>query len=388
VPTVPLGFGTHSRSQAVTWPGFGATATTAPGGNAPTAFGPECTKSQVVASAPATSISGTTLRATPTPSIPVGSLEMTATPTLSMPAGSPQMLWSGLPIFGAAPTSSTMAPTICAVTVASHCEEVAERRKQQPLFNATVRRDIFAVLLNPSKPGASSTCTAAVCAVTAGRVPYAVSLVAKSSMAKGRPSPHAPDELDTFAFVDRSMTASLPDGWTALCDEALVGAVSHMGEPEPLPLAALKAFEAFLAQKATAWSVQSTSALSVEFLVAFARELTPRLDINFRIYTQKLSDAELATLSTPPFSAFVDSSVLRAFQDVPPMKVSMPAAPMALLHCSPTPLAAAPAALPAPAPSSPTVPDSPRLMPLPPLPPAAPLAPTAKALLFTKAGTS
>ena len=255
-----------------------------------------------------------------------------------------------------------MAPTICAVTVASqpNCEEVAERRKQQPLFSATVRRDIFAVLLNPSKPGASSTCTAAV----SGRVPYAVSLVAKSSTAKGRrPSPHAPGELDTFAFVDSSTTASLPDGWTALCDEALVGAVSHMGEPEPLPLAALKAFEAFLAQKAKAWSVQSASALSAEFLVAFAQELTPRLDINFRIYTQKLSDAELEKLSNPPFSAFVDSSVLRAFQDVPPMKASMPVAPIPLLHRSPTPLAAAPAALPAPAPSPPTVPDSPRLMP-------------------------
>jgi hypothetical protein len=182
--------------------------------------------------------------------------------------------------------------------------------------------------------------------------------------------------------------AQLPAGWTALSDDTLLSAVSRMGEPESLPLAATKAFEAFLAQKARAWGAQQAARLSVEFVVAFGRELTARLDINFRTRSSKLSDTDLATLTSPPFSSFVDHSVLQTFQDVPklasltPLLTMAPSAPPALVA---KPVVASTPVAPSPSPSM-TAPDSPRPVPLPPLPAhAAPSTPSTAQLLFTKA---
>ena len=43
-------------------------------------------------------------------------------------------------------------------------------------------------------------------------------------------------------------------------------------------------------------------------------ELTPRLDVNARIRTAKLSAEELATLRSPPWCNFVDQNSLAMFQ--------------------------------------------------------------------------
>ena len=43
------------------------------------------------------------------------------------------------------------------------------------------------------------------------------------------------------------------------------------------------AFEMYLTRKASGWSAADVSGLSLEFLVAFGRELTPRLDVHHRV---------------------------------------------------------------------------------------------------------
>ena len=91
--------------------------------------------------------------------------------------------------------------------------------------------------------------------------------------------------LNTFAFVDRDAVDAapkpLPDGWRLLDDDTLLSALDRLGEAEPLPLAATTAFEKFLTRAAAAWGDEETASLSVEFLIAFGRELTSRLDLRY-----------------------------------------------------------------------------------------------------------
>ena len=87
-----------------------------------------------------------------------------------------------------------------------------------------------------------------------------------------------------------------------------------MGKTDAQSYALLVAFETFLARAAARWDAAQAAALSVEFLVAFGAELTPRLDVMNRIRTAKLSAAELKTLKSPPHNAFVEQSTLEMFQ--------------------------------------------------------------------------
>ena len=211
--------------------------------------------------------------------------------------------------------------------------EVAVRKAQESLFTPAVRRDIYAVLLNPTEPGVSpaSLSPAATAAVAQGLIPYEVVLIAKvgetAGSRSGTPvhigankcgSVGPAVEYDTFAFVCRSDAQQLEAaGWSILGDDLVLNAVQHMGSANPLPLAATKAFEAFLSKCARKWTAQQISRLSVEFLIAFGKELTPRLGVAFRICTSILSDAEMTTLASAPFAAYVDRDLLSSFQQPP-----------------------------------------------------------------------
>ena len=54
--------------------------------------------------------------------------------------------------------------------------------------------------------------------------------------------------------------------------------IGMMGKTDPHSYALLVAFESFLARLAKQWDLKVISGLSVDFLVAFGAELTPRLD--------------------------------------------------------------------------------------------------------------
>ena len=92
-------------------------------------------------------------------------------------------------------------------------------------------------------------------------------------------------------------------------------ALTAIGRVDPSGYAATLAFESFLASLAAAcWQPQHVSRLSVDFLVAFGCELTPRLDVNHRIRSTELAAADKAKLRAPPFAAFADQAALAAFQ--------------------------------------------------------------------------
>lgn len=211
------------------------------------------------------------------------------------------------------------------VNVSPEPKEIDERRAQAALFTGAVLRDAYLFLLNPAAPMAAPGLTSQPHSQQASHLGAA--LLGKESAVGG--------PLDTFAFVDRAgLPATLPDGWRLLDDATTLSALDHLGEPEPLPLAATRAFEQYLAHKATNWSDAQVSHLSVEFLVAFGRELTPRLDLLHRVRSVALTDQELATLSTPPFRACVDQDVLRRYQQ---RFVSSPLSAATLLAMKPGP---------------------------------------------------
>lgn len=183
---------------------------------------------------------------------------------------------------------------------------LAERNAQTALFTGAVLRDAYHFLINPSAPamalGAKSENGFSQHIHHLG-----AALLGKRSTVSG--------SIDTLAFADRSaLPAALPDGWTLLDDATTLSALDHLGETWPLALAATEAFEMYLARKAMAWSPSDTANFTVEFIVAFGRELTPRLDVHHRIRSTKLKDEEVAILRATPFAAGVDQSVLRRFQ--------------------------------------------------------------------------
>jgi len=201
------------------------------------------------------------------------------------------------------PASS--APGIVSVTCLSasdpaHADEVKTREEQRALFTAAVRRDLYAVLLQPTAPHAPG-----------GTGTLGAALLGAISPTSG----NAPGAMpDTFAYVDAAVAANPPAGFVKMEDEVLLASLQQLGETSPTAIAVTKAFEAYLARKALEWSTDTVRQLSVDFLTAFAVELTPRLDINHRMRSVKLSAEEVHTLSMPPFSAFVDQGVLRTFQ--------------------------------------------------------------------------
>lgn len=207
-----------------------------------------------------------------------------------------------------APTANDGAFDATAVSAKEH----ADRAPQVALFTPAVRRDIYAVLLNPNEPGApvAAPSAEAAAAAAAGRVPFEVVLLCKSRTPGGVP--------DTFLFVDRPRAPThAAAGFAPLDDAVLLQAISKIGSLEPTSLAATKAFEAYLTSRAKGYTDQSTARLSVEFLVAFGAELTPRLNVDHRARVTTLSEAELRTLTSSPFASFVDQNNLRTFQTLP-----------------------------------------------------------------------
>jgi len=207
----------------------------------------------------------------------------------------------------AMPVSSALAAITCMhVHDPAYSAAVGERTPQLELFTPVVRRDLYAVLINSHAPN------------SAGSRPmdgvgsiFSVALLGKASIAGGA--------VDTFAYVDRGAVGlHVAAGFVAFDDNVLLESIQQIGSTSPQGIAATLAFEHYLAATAKAsWSSDTVKALSVEFLVAFAKELTPRLDISHRMRATKLSADEVRTLATPPYARFVDQGVLRTFQAMP-----------------------------------------------------------------------
>ena len=176
---------------------------------------------------------------------------------------------------------------------------LSERSAQTPLFSLAVRRDLYAIVLNPRALGGP--------AADANPSGYGVAFIGKPSVIGGA--------LDTFAYVDRAALPAMLGKWTPLEDNVLLESLQEIGLTTAPALATTLAFEQYLAATAkAAWTTDTVQRLSCEFLVAFAVEMTPRLDINHRLRSCKLSAADVATLSTAPFASFVDQEILRTFQ--------------------------------------------------------------------------
>uniref|UniRef100_A0A7S2N096 Uncharacterized protein n=1 Tax=Helicotheca tamesis TaxID=374047 RepID=A0A7S2N096_9STRA len=183
-------------------------------------------------------------------------------------------------------------------------DELAKRKKFLSVINTSVRRDVYNILINPTHPNKGADPSSMK---GDGLIPFGAALLAKASGGK---------EIDTFAFVDREMVVgSLPDEYQVLDDSNVIDAISNMGGTHPCALAVLETFEDYLKGKAETWTDQDISLLSVEFLVAFGRELTERLDIHHRIRSKKLSNDEILLLQNEPYSLYVNQDMLRAFQD-------------------------------------------------------------------------
>ncbi|KAG8467687.1 hypothetical protein KFE25_006739 [Diacronema lutheri] len=97
--------------------------------------------------------------------------------------------------------------------------------------------------------------------------------------------------------------------------------IAELGLATAASHAVTLSFETSLARLvARSWNDATRAGLSVDFLVAFACELAPRLDVHHRIRSAVLAEADVRKLSAPPFAPFVDQATLRAFQDEPRAK--------------------------------------------------------------------
>jgi hypothetical protein len=119
-----------------------------------------------------------------------------------------------------------------------------------------------------------------------------------------------------FVFIDKTdlKKSPLPLGWEVLDDRLTIEAIDHIGDFTPLSSAVLRAFEKYLETKAQQWTGADVENLSVQFLICFGKELTPRLDINHRCRTRLLTTEEAGVLSTAPYNQFVDGNVMQLYQ--------------------------------------------------------------------------
>merc|ERR550514_2479605 len=253
-------FGTPPAS---TTPFGNATTTTKPFGSSTPAFAGPAIK----AFPSTTPFGGVTTTKPATTTTPFGGV--TTTQPFTFPTTTPAL-----------PTTTTPELIIDAVTATTPDQtELSERQIQAPMFRGAVLRDLYAFLLNPNAPGRPLPSTPSPTTASASR--FGAALLGKSSNKLDMTS-----AIDTLAFVDRAAVAtatSLPAGWRVLDEPTLLSALDHMGEVSALPLAAMKAFEKYLARKVATWGEDEAKSLSVQFLVCFGLELTPRLDVHHRI---------------------------------------------------------------------------------------------------------
>jgi hypothetical protein len=87
-----------------------------------------------------------------------------------------------------------------------------------------------------------------------------------------------------------------------------------MGEITANALALLKAFEKYIETKVKKWTGVDVANLSVEFILCFGRELTPKFDINHRLRTRQCSPEEQQLLHSPPYAHFVSSEIVKRYQ--------------------------------------------------------------------------
>ena len=181
---------------------------------------------------------------------------------------------------------------------------------QKHLFTPAVRRALYNVMINPRRPGTANLAPsqAAVEAAAQNRVPFEVALyAAESPTGDGRgPATH-------YKFATHGGAAP-PAGFAPTDERSMFEWIAQIGDPSPDGVAITEAFEGWLLDTARSWSDEDAALLPVEFLIAFGRELTTRLDISHRIRSTKLDAESLATLTTPPFGRYVDPEVVRAFQ--------------------------------------------------------------------------
>ena len=190
--------------------------------------------------------------------------------------------------------------------------DLSSRETQVGLFTPATRRAIYAILLNPRNPTApvAAPSPRAVAAAAAGEVPFEVGLW----MAPGHGGTPAFCFVEHAAGAPKSGDPSAP--WQLQSVDVLLQAISNIGKPAPEAARRVTdAFEGFLAKlAATHWGAAQVAPLPVDFLLAFGRELTPRLDLMARVRGAKMEAAEVAALRSPPFAAFVDQQQLATFQ--------------------------------------------------------------------------
>jgi hypothetical protein len=169
---------------------------------------------------------------------------------------------------------------------------LAERQRQSSLFVPAVRRDVYKVLLCPRSPGTPPPPTAA-----GGGTVFGVGLALRGGESGG--------PADAFCLYE--LSCGCPLGMRQAEPSALSDAISAIGGTSPASHALTLAFESFLARLAAcAWTSAHVQPLSVEFLVAFSCELTPRLDVHDRIRSSELSAPQVRVLSSPPFCAYAN----------------------------------------------------------------------------------
>ena len=218
----------------------------------------------------------------PTQQQPTAPLFQTQTPPASQPQAS-AFTQQDLETYLA--TSSVNATTPDAA-------EVAQREKEVPMWTPNVHRDIYNILLNPYLLNPKYK----------GDPDAGAVLVAK--------------QMTSFAFVDKASLKglTLSAEWTILSDELMLNAIDHMGEITANALAVLKAFEKYLEAKVKKWTGVDVANLSVEFLLCFGRELTPKFDINHRLRTRQCTGEEMRLLQSATYSQFVSSEIVKRYQ--------------------------------------------------------------------------
>ena len=162
---------------------------------------------------------------------------------------------------------------------------------QQQCFGPEMRRDIYNLIRNPT-------------VLNEEYEGEGVALVGQMTQ-------------QAFVFLDKTdlkKSATLPLGWEVLDDRLTLEAIDHIGDFTPLSLAVLRAFEKYLETKAQQWTGVDVENLSVQFLICFGKELTPRLDVNHRCRTRLLTTEEAGVISTAPYNQFVDGNVMRLYQ--------------------------------------------------------------------------
>ncbi|KAL3935794.1 MAG: hypothetical protein SGBAC_008758 [Bacillariaceae sp.] len=204
--------------------------------------------------------------------------------------------------------------------------EVAARQNDEPMFTASVRRDLYNVMRNPFKPHIGAPAPLSWWGSAEDDSEYEESsqfggiLLGKKEKDSASSSGATPQDIfywDTYAFTDRmTYDPEACKGFAVLDDNQVVSAIAILGlGSSPHSITLTKAFEAWLSELAAShWGDLEVSKLSVEFLIAFGNELTERLGINHRILSTALTQDEMDILSEPPFAPYILPELLEDFQ--------------------------------------------------------------------------